>query len=79
LAQEIIEALVDGADGMCVLTFWSSNRFAKFNRFLWVDYQITEICECTCDDEVWEVLRTFPKNLRETFDRATPHLAAWIL
>ncbi|CZR67042.1 uncharacterized protein PAC_16941 [Phialocephala subalpina] len=55
LAQEIIEALINGADGM----------------FLWVDYQITEICECTCDDEVREVLRTPPRNLGETFDRAT--------
>ncbi|KAH9207096.1 hypothetical protein DL95DRAFT_484257, partial [Leptodontidium sp. 2 PMI_412] len=54
LAQEIIEALIDGANGM----------------FLWVDYQIAEICECTCDDEIREVLRTLPKNLGETFDRA---------
>jgi ankyrin repeat protein len=46
------------------------NRFAKLGRFLWVDYQISEICECTCDDEVREVLRTLPKNLGETFDRA---------
>ena len=44
--------------------------FAKFVRFLWVDYQITEICECSCDDEVREVLSTLPKDLRETFDRA---------
>ncbi|KAE8454213.1 hypothetical protein EG329_005138 [Mollisiaceae sp. DMI_Dod_QoI] len=54
LAQEIIEVLINGADGM----------------FLWVDYQITEICACTCDDEVREVLRTLPRNLGETFDRA---------
>jgi Ankyrin repeats (3 copies) len=47
-----------------------ASKFAEFGRFLWVDYQITEICECTCDDEVREVLRTLPKTLGETFDRA---------
>jgi hypothetical protein len=47
-----------------------SNGFAKFGRFLWVDYQIAEICECTCDDEIREVLTTLPRDLGETFNRA---------
>lgn len=59
LAQEIIKALIDGANGM----------------FLWVDYQIAEICECTCDDEIREVLITLPKDLGETFDRAMKRIA----
>jgi hypothetical protein len=46
------------------------NRIAKIGRFLWVDYQISEICECTCDDEVREVLRTLLKNLGDTFNHA---------
>jgi ankyrin repeat protein len=70
LAQDIIEALVDGADGMYVLIVSEKNKFAKVSRFLWVDYQITEICKCTCDVEIREVLRTLPRTLGETFDRA---------
>ncbi|KAJ8057801.1 hypothetical protein OCU04_008663 [Sclerotinia nivalis] len=58
LAQEIVEALVKDADGM----------------FLWVDYQIAEVCECTCDDEIREVLMTLPKTLGETFDRAAKRI-----
>ncbi|KAF8867309.1 hypothetical protein BDZ45DRAFT_795029 [Acephala macrosclerotiorum] len=59
LAQEIIKALIDGANGM----------------FLWVDYQIVEICKCTCDYEILEVLITLPKSLGETFDRAMKRIA----
>ncbi len=49
--------------------------FNKSDRFLWVDYQIAEICECTCDNEIREVLTTLPKNLAETFDRALKRIA----
>lgn len=70
LSQQVTKALINGANGMYVLISRRSNCFAKFGRFLWVDYQIAEICECTCDDEIREVLRTLPKNLGETFDRA---------
>ncbi|KAH8684390.1 ankyrin repeat-containing domain protein [Tricladium varicosporioides] len=59
LAKEIIKALSDGANGM----------------FLWVDYQIAEICECACDDEIREVLSTLPKSLGETFNRAMKRIA----
>ncbi|KAG9237982.1 hypothetical protein BJ875DRAFT_480792 [Amylocarpus encephaloides] len=58
LAQEIIKALINGANGM----------------FLWVDFQIAAIYECTCDDEIREVLRALPRNLGETFDRAVKRI-----
>jgi hypothetical protein len=45
-----------------------SNGFAKFGRFLWVDYQITEIYKYTCDDEIREVFTTLPRDLGETFN-----------
>lgn len=75
LAQEIIRSLTDGANGMCVIPFKRQNTFADFGRFLWVDYQIAEVCECTCDDEIREVLVTLPKSLGETFDRAMRRIA----
>ncbi|KAH8680015.1 hypothetical protein BGZ60DRAFT_525207 [Tricladium varicosporioides] len=52
--QEIIKVLINGANGM----------------FLWVDFQIAEICGCTCDNEIRKVLLTLPKSIGETFDRA---------
>lgn len=70
LAQGIIEALIDGANGMCVSTLQRLFNSADPNRFLWVDFQITEICQCTCDNEVREALLTLPKSLGETFNRA---------
>ncbi|MCJ1284327.1 hypothetical protein MMC26_003658 [Xylographa opegraphella] len=54
MAQEIIKALINGANGM----------------FLWVDIQIAEICGCTCDNEIRRALLNLPKSIGETFDRA---------
>ncbi|RDW73430.1 hypothetical protein BP6252_07337 [Coleophoma cylindrospora] len=54
LAKEIIEVLSNKANGM----------------FLWVNYQIIEICKQACDAEIRLVLGDLPGDLGETFDRA---------
>lgn len=71
LYDELIKALTEGANGMCVLIQILYRRgFANYSgRFLWADYQIKDVSECTCEDEIREVLRTLPKDLGETFNR----------
>jgi ankyrin repeat protein len=38
-------------------------------RFLWVAFQIREICEQTCDEDIRGVIAQLPKGLRETYER----------
>jgi ankyrin repeat protein len=53
LEQLIIDCLVDGAKGM----------------FLWVKFQLAELCTAETDSEVNRILETLPKDLGETYDR----------
>ncbi|KAI1127262.1 hypothetical protein F5Y10DRAFT_293052 [Nemania abortiva] len=53
LITEIEQALNKGADGM----------------FLWVFFQVQEICEQTCDEDIRETISNLPKHLEETFHR----------
>ncbi|ORY61553.1 uncharacterized protein BCR38DRAFT_373468, partial [Pseudomassariella vexata] len=54
LVEEIKQALIQGADGM----------------FLWVTFQIDEICLQHCDEDIRNALHNLPKDLAETFCRA---------
>ncbi|KAH8893514.1 hypothetical protein GQ53DRAFT_780886 [Thozetella sp. PMI_491] len=53
LVAEIGHALLKGANGM----------------FLWVVFQIDEICLQSCDDDIRTTLQHLPKSLSEVFDR----------
>jgi ankyrin repeat protein len=53
LEQLIIDCLVDGAKGM----------------FLWVKFQLAELCTAETDSEVNRILENLPKDLGETYDR----------
>ena len=39
------------------------------SRFLWVAFQIEDICRQVCDRDIRETLRKLPKNLPETYNR----------
>ncbi|KAJ5287317.1 hypothetical protein N7478_003003 [Penicillium angulare] len=54
LIEEIKEALRNGADGM----------------FLWVAFQIDELCSQCRDDDIRQSICNLPKDLPETFNRA---------
>lgn len=53
LLFEIRDALVERADGM----------------FLWVYFQIEEICEQQTDEGILRILHNLPKNMNETYER----------
>ncbi|MCJ1348383.1 hypothetical protein MMC31_006614, partial [Peltigera leucophlebia] len=52
LINEITDALVEGANGM----------------FLWVAFQIEDICRQVCDRDIRKTIRKLPKDLPETYD-----------
>ncbi|KAJ6088339.1 hypothetical protein N7486_009600 [Penicillium sp. IBT 16267x] len=54
LIEEIKKALREGADGM----------------FLWVTFQIDELCAQHCDDDIRKAILNLPRDLTETFNRA---------
>ncbi|KAL6816716.1 ankyrin repeat-containing domain protein [Trichoderma sp. SZMC 28015] len=53
LIEDIKVALSDGANGM----------------FLWVVFQVDELCLQHCDEDIRTAIRNFPKDLEETFNR----------
>ncbi|MCJ1349300.1 hypothetical protein MMC31_007536, partial [Peltigera leucophlebia] len=53
LINEITDTLVQEANGM----------------FLWVAFQIEDICRQVCDRDIRETIRKLPKNLPETYNR----------
>lgn len=38
-------------------------------RFLWVAFQVRDICAQVCDEDIRKVIKNLPKNLPETYDR----------
>ncbi|KAI2633880.1 ankyrin repeat-containing domain protein [Xylaria nigripes] len=53
LIDEIKQALVQGADGM----------------FLWVFFQVEEVCKQPCDEDIRQTIADLPRDLEETFSR----------
>ncbi|KAI0439897.1 hypothetical protein F4803DRAFT_529395 [Xylaria telfairii] len=53
LITEIENALTQGADGM----------------FLWVFFQVQELCEQSCDEDIRHTIANLPQDLEETFRR----------
>ncbi|KAH6684268.1 hypothetical protein B0J14DRAFT_572528 [Halenospora varia] len=53
LEEEICAALIDGAEGM----------------FLWVKFQLDELCKADTDMAIRNVLLNLPRDLAETYDR----------
>ncbi|ERF71485.1 hypothetical protein EPUS_00474 [Endocarpon pusillum Z07020] len=60
LLKEIQDALIQGAEGM----------------FLWVAFQIDDICSQHSDEDIRQALRNLPKDLTETFNRALSRILA---
>ncbi|KAJ5667464.1 hypothetical protein N7507_003328 [Penicillium longicatenatum] len=54
LIEEIKSSLIKGAEGM----------------FLWVSFQIDELCAQHCDDDIRKAILNFPRDLTGTFNRA---------
>ncbi|PNP50699.1 hypothetical protein THARTR1_08619 [Trichoderma harzianum] len=60
LIEDIKAALSDGANGM----------------FLWVVFQVDELCLQHCDEDIRTAIRNFPKDLEETFNRAIDRIVS---
>ncbi|KAL6701543.1 hypothetical protein J3F84DRAFT_11129 [Trichoderma pleuroticola] len=60
LIEDIKAALSDGANGM----------------FLWVVFQVNELCSQHCDEDVRTAIRNFPKDLDETFNRVIDRIVS---
>lgn len=58
------------------LTKMAATKALIHRRFLWVFFQIEEICSQTSDDEIRQKIRTLPKDLLETFRRALQKIIA---
>jgi hypothetical protein len=41
----------------------------NLDRFLWVKFQLNELCTAESDDAIKKTLRDLPKDLSETYDR----------
>ncbi|KAI0975505.1 hypothetical protein F4678DRAFT_456857 [Xylaria arbuscula] len=54
ILEDIKEALIQGANGM----------------FLWVYFQIQEICSQHCDEDIRKIIKNLPRGFPETFCRA---------
>ena len=72
LIDTIKDTLIQEANGMLVKVFLLpyTNTVLTRNRFLWVFFQIEEICAQTSDDAIREAIRSLPKDLPETYTRA---------
>lgn len=44
--------------------------YADFTRFIWVTFQIADICEETCDEGIRRALLSLPEDLATTYTRA---------
>lgn len=60
LVQEIKMALREGAEGM----------------FLWVSFQLFELCSKHCDDDIRQTISNLPKGLTATFNRALERITS---
>ncbi|KAK0762851.1 hypothetical protein N5P37_004373, partial [Trichoderma harzianum] len=60
LIEDIKVALSGGANGM----------------FLWVVFQVNELCLQHCDEDIRTAIRNFPKDLEETFNRAIDRIVS---
>ncbi|RDA94367.1 hypothetical protein CP533_3768 [Ophiocordyceps camponoti-saundersi (nom. inval.)] len=60
LVEEIKLALNKGAEGM----------------FLWVAFQLFELCSKHCDDDIRQAIGNLPQDLTETFDRALERIVS---
>ncbi|KAL7786099.1 hypothetical protein V8C43DRAFT_290502 [Trichoderma afarasin] len=60
LIEDIKVALSEGADGM----------------FLWVVFQVNELCLQHCDEDIRKAIRNFPKDLEKTFNRAIDRIVS---
>ena len=48
----------------------NSHKTNRLNRFLWVTFQIQELCSQHCDDDIRRAIGNLPKGLTQTFNRA---------
>ncbi|KAH7010053.1 hypothetical protein EDB80DRAFT_714408 [Ilyonectria destructans] len=60
LINDVKQALIEGAEGM----------------FLWVIFQIDEICMQHCDDDIRNSIKDLPKDLTDTFNRCLSRISA---
>ena len=70
LKDHIMTALVDGADGMCVIHISISNISTdELDRFRWVSCQMDYLCECNNDRDRREALKKLPPDLPSSYER----------
>lgn len=61
------------------MSHWNSldiRSCADSPRFLWVVFQVNELCLQHCDKDIRTVIRNFPKDLEETFNRAIDRIVS---
>ena len=54
-----------------MLTISRCEIYADRSRFLWVSFQLDDICEATSDATIRETLDNFPEGLTATYERVT--------
>ncbi|KAH9208786.1 hypothetical protein DL95DRAFT_345079, partial [Leptodontidium sp. 2 PMI_412] len=70
LNEHIMKTLVDGADGMNVLTLLAKiSQTNILSRFRWVACQMDYLCECNNDRDRREALRKLPPDLPSSYER----------
>lgn len=78
LKADVIAALMNGAENMCVcddenLARRDTNALC---RFFWVKLQIDELCTAQNPREVRSILETLPRDLESTFERIVWKIAS---
>ncbi|OJD30121.1 nacht domain protein [Diplodia corticola] len=77
LRDEIIDRLAAGAKGMYVTKpFDQSMKPLMMSRFLWVKFQIDEICEAVSDEGIRKTLADLPRDLVSTYARIIQRISA---
>ena len=71
LLNDIKDALVKGANGTSVFLLFPLKYFDVYKlMFLWVAFQMEDICSQICDGDIRQVIGHLPEGLSETYFRA---------
>lgn len=52
------------------------HSLSDLSRFLWVVFQVNELCLQHCDEDIRTAIQNFPKDLEETFNRAIDRIVS---
>lgn len=76
LEHEIITELTKKAKGMLAAIAKYALSCADADRFLWVIFQLQDLCDATSDHAVRRTLSNLPEGLYETYDRKLAKIEA---